>query len=222
MHIALLLWSLSASSALADPAEPAPAADACADPLPALIEAVRIEGDKRAYLCLVQRDEAGSALMTAAAAGGAGHERVTRALAVWRMPRLDERIPDDEARTYNPADRRLLRDAVQARRGRASPVPENAEIFAQFDWYKPDPHYTTARLDDLDRVNLGLVDKPPEVPKPVAAPAAEAMAEAPPAPPADSKGCGCAAMPSAKGAGFVLFAGMMLALRRRSRGSSAS
>ncbi len=218
---ALLLWAALAF-AQTSPSTPAPSADPAADPAcaetPALLEALRLGANRDAWLCLAQRDEAGPALLQAIGAGGPGTEHLTRALALWRMQRLDERLGEDEARALSPADRRLLRDAVQARRGRASPAPEHAEIFAWFSWYKPSTSYVPSRLTDLDKENMALIDRPPK--KPAAAPpAAAAMEEAEPtAPVAVEQGIcgGCAS----GGGGGLGAAGLALALavgrRRRS------
>ena len=215
----LLLWATLALAA--DPTPPASAeapvaADACGA-LPDLIAKIRLAEDKDAWLCLCKNDEAGPALLAALAAGGAGEDRLTRGLALWRMGHLDVQIPDDEARALSPADRRLLRDAVQARRGRASPAPEHAAIFAWFDWYKPDSHYTAARLSALDQQNMKLLDKPPPKPPPTP-PAAEAMkdqAAALPLPPAEKSGCSCASGGGAGGGLAALLIVALAAARRR-------
>ena len=225
-HLLLLLWTLvAAAQAPTAPAvapatppatEAAPAApvDPCARPLPELISAVQSLGERAVYNCLIARDDAGAALMDARATAGGGLDRTTRALAVWRMPRLDTRIPDEEARAYNPGDRRLLRDAIQARRGRASPSPEHDRIFKQFDWYKPDPKYTVAKLQPIDKENMALLDRPPPEPKPVVEPAADAVAKATaPAETGPTSACGCSAGARALGLAPLLVLG--LALRRR-------
>lgn len=202
-------------------ASPAPASDAapaaiCPDPTPALIDALRLKESREAWLCLSERDEAGPALLAAVEAGGAGSERVGRALALWRMQRLDERIPDGEARALSAADRRLLRDAVHARRGRASPAPEHAEIFAWFAWYKPDPRYLASRLDALDKENMAVLDAPPPPPPP-APPASAAMAEAAPAAPSpvETGFCGCTTGAASPGLLAVALAAAGLRARRR-------
>ena len=213
LHL-LLCLSLWAQAADAGASPAAASATSCTDPLPALIDRVRLQGEQAAYLCLATNPDAGSTLLTARAAGGAGLERVTRALALWRMQRLDSRIPDDEARAYNADDRRLLRDAVAARRGRASPVPEHARIFALFPWYQPDPSYTNARLTALDKANMALLDSPPKPPVAEKEPAKDAVAEAAPGAPPSSGHCGCGTTGAGASLAWVLAA---LALTRRLR-----
>lgn len=226
---ALLLWvALAAaqpSPEAAAPPEPAAPTEGAANPTesgcPAadpLIERLRAADAAEASGCLVKADDAGPALLSAIVAGGPGTERLTRTLALWRMQRLDERIPDAEARALSAADRRLLRDAVQARRGRATPAAEHAAIFSQYDWYKPDPRYMPNRLNEQDRENMGLLDKPPPEPPPEP-PASEAMSDAQEEAPAPvgTGFCGCATS-SSEGSGPLGLVGLMIglgALRRR-------
>lgn len=219
MHL-LLLWASLAlgadPSSAAAPASGAELASTCGE-VPALIEKIRLAEDKDAWICLAKRDEAGAALLAALAEGGQGADRLTRGLALWRMNRLDERIPDDEARALSPSDRRLVRDAVQARRGRASPAPDHAAIFAWFAWYRPDSHYTASRLTALDQQNMALLDKPPPKPPPKP-PAADAMkdgvTELPPAQP-EVGICSCASgSAAATGLGGLLVV-ILGAIRRR-------
>lgn len=181
----MVLWvALAAAEVPADPGD-----TSCQEPIPALIEEVR-QGEVPSS-CLLGPDEAGKALLDAVVAGGAGADRLARALTTWRMERLEERIPDAEARALPASERRLLRDAIQARHGRASPAPEHEAIFAARSWYKPDPKYTNARLTAQDKENMALLDRPPPEPK-AAPPAAAAMAESTPATGAKSGGrCGC-------------------------------
>lgn len=189
-----------------------------------LIEKIRIAEDKDAWLCLSRDDEGGPSLLAALAAGGPGGDRLTRGLALWSMARLDQRISDEEARALSPADRRLLRDAIQARRGRASPAPDHAAIFAWFSWYKPDSHYTVARLSELDQQNMALLDKPPPKPPPTP-PAAEAMKEAAaelPAAQPEEGVCGCASVGGATGGlGALLIVAVAAARRRGARATSS-
>lgn len=225
MHT-LSLWLLLVSPTRADvppvpPVESSTAApeapgiadvptDVCAAPLEELIRKIRAVGSKDTYLCLASRDDAGAALLTAAGEEGLGKERVTRALTVHWMQRLDQRLPGEVIRALNPDDRRLLRDAVYARRGRTSPSSEHAAVFSQFDWYKPNPRFLNSALKEVDRANIADIDHPPPPPEPE--PAAAVIAEA--APPASTTGrCGCQSA-----AGAPLF-GLLLAaaagIRRR-------
>ena len=216
MHHLLLWASLALGAAPTTPPTAAEAAPSCGT-LVELIGKMRLAEDKEAWLCLTRNDEAGPSLMNALAAGGAGADRLTRGLALWRMERLDEPISDDEARALSPGDRRLLRDAIQARRGRASPAPEHAAIFAWFAWYKPDSHYTAARLTVPDQQNMALLDKPPPKPPPTP-PAAEAMKDAVtelPTPQPEPGVCGCASLEgSASGLGTLLVLAFAASRRR--------
>lgn len=173
--------------------------------------------DRDAYLCLAYADEAHAPLLAAARADGLDPDvanRRTRALAVHLMQRLERALTADEVRALNAADRRLLRDAVYARRGRATPSQAHAQVFQQFDWYQPDPRYTNARLTALDRDNIALLDSPPPAPEEPAAPtAADAVAEAQQAGPVVPKGmCGCA---TGGGGGLAAALVALWGLRRR-------
>lgn len=175
-----VLGALAQEPAVAPTTEPAaaapPAENPCTDGVERAIEGVRLRGSKAAYLCLAGLDEAGPDLLRSALVGGANQERITRALALHMIVRLDGPMNLDALRALGAADRRLLRDAVYARRGRASPSVEQAEVFAQFDWYKPNPKYTDGLLTEQDRTNLGLIDNPPPPPPPETA--ADAVASA--------------------------------------------
>lgn len=184
-----------------------PTTDPCAESLDAAIEAVRASGSKAAYYCLADRDDAGAVLLLSIQRGGSNQERATRALAVHLMQHLDRELTGEELRALNPADLRLLRDAVYARRGRASPAAEHVAVFQQFDWYKPDPKYTNGRLTAQDRANLALIDHPPAAP-----PVEPAMAAMPTSAPANlgtnNGACGCAS----QGGGASVWAGLLAAL----------
>ena len=54
-----------------------------------------------------------------------------------------------------------LADALHAQHGRETPSADHAMVFKNFAWYQPDPTYTDARLTDLDRANLEMVNDPP-------------------------------------------------------------
>lgn len=217
------MWWLLAALAMGQEPGTSPTEDPCAAGLQTAIEAVRVSGSKPAYLCLAERDDAEVALLENLRQGGPNQERATRALAVHLMQRLDRALTGEEVRALNPSDRRLLRDAVYARRGRASPAAEHVAVFQQFDWYKPDPKFTDGRLDDIDRANLGIIDHPP--PEPPPEPAAAAMADVPP-PPAPAPDlmagrCGCATGEGSHGllAALILGFNSLRAARRRSAGT---
>ena len=185
---------------------------------------VQARGAEPAYLCLAARDDAGPALLAAAQAIGPETEhpaRVSRALALHLMQRLDRPLTHDEARALPAVDRRLLRDAVQARRGRPSPVPEHEALFRKFSWYRPDSSWSKSSLSALDRQNMALLDAPPKAPK---APKGEgdeaaiaALADAAQATPAGAGACGgCASGPGAPvGAGLSLLGALLARARRR-------
>ena len=198
------------------PAVPTP----CGVDLPALVQRVTAGDDLEASVCMAAVEEAGPALIASIQASGPGAQRLGSALALWRLQRLDVRIPDVEARLFSPADRRMLRDGVQARKGRASPSPEHAALFGRFSWYKPVAGFTPGRLTAQDRENMATLDKPPPEPKPVA-PAAEAMAEAQaPEPPQTEGACGCASSTGGASAAGLALALALGARRRRSTLSS--
>ena len=76
-------------------------------------------------------------------------------------------IGGEEARTYNPSDRRLLMDGIRAHRGRRSPSEVHARTLEQFPWYDPIGTYTENRLRDLDRNNIKTLETPPPPPPPL-------------------------------------------------------
>lgn len=207
-------FALSLGLALAAPAAPC---GSVADD----IEAVRTQGREEAYRCLAGADPAGPALVAWLAdppVEGAGAERVQRALALHVLHRLDLPADVPALRLLSAADRRLLRDAVHARRGRRSPSAAHDRVFAQFDWYAPDAGYTNARLTGLDRENLALIDDPPAPAPPVpdTEPAAAAVANA--APPAAAQvdaWCGCGAGVGGAGSAALVLALAPLLMRRR-------
>lgn len=177
--------------------------------------------DQAAYLCLAFEDRAYEPLM-AAATGDMPDDNVanrrTRALAAHLMQRLERALRPEEVRALNSADRRLLRDAVYARRGRATPSQAHRAVFVLFDWYRPDPAYNNGRLTDLDRENLALLDNPPpeEVVEEAGGTAADAVAEAQQGPVVPKGMCGCS---SAAGAGLAPWLlGLWATTRRRRRG----
>lgn len=140
------------------------------------------QADPTAYLCLALEEAAHDPLVAAVQAVPAADanlgNRLRRALAIHLMQRLDRPLEVEDLRLLSASDRRLLRDAVQARKGRATPVAAHARVFEQFDWYHPDPGYTQDRLDAQDRDNMALLDAPPPAPKAEGGSAAEAVAAA--------------------------------------------
>ncbi len=188
----------------------------CSDGQDAWLSELEATGSRRAYTCLAADETAAKALIARAAEPEPG-TRVTRALAVWRLHRLDGEVGAEEARTYNPADRRLLLDGIKAHRGRATPAPDHLKVLEAMPWYAPNDRYTDARLTPQDRQNMVLITTPP-APEPspaapeVSAPAAEVATEG---------RCGCATGQS-PALGWMLWLGLGLSwLRRAGPGASA-
>lgn len=152
------------------------------------VTTLRGAADKDAYLCLTREEDAPARI--AAALGGEGDARLTRALALWLLRRADRELDVALVRSLSPADRRLLADGIRARRGRRSPVPDHAAVFEQFAWYEPSAGYTDGRLTERDRANIATVDRPPPAPTPAAAVEAPEAPEAA-APPELTRLCGC-------------------------------
>ncbi len=173
------------------------------------------QGDHDAYMCFM-RAEAGRDVLLSEIAGapaGSGTERLTRALALWLLERTDREMDAALVAKLAPADRRLLADGIRARRGRASPAPEHAKVFAQLGWYVPVRTYTDGLLRAIDRANLEVVDprtrpKPPPAAAELRAPAGEepVTAQTP-----NLCGCGATGAPL----GLALLAGLLPLLRRR-------
>ena len=214
-------WLIFASMAFAAPVcEPVD--------YPTWIADVREHGREDAYLCLAHDAGAAAPLMQAIEAvetpDSGRQRRLQRALALHVMQRLDKPADVSALRAVNASDRRLLRDAVHARRGRKSPVPEHAAVFEKFDWYHPSSRFTNRELDTTDRENLAVIDRPPpeESPGPTTdAPAIDAMPKGPasaPKPANTTGACGCAATDWPPHALWLLVP-MMGLLRRRTRAS---
>jgi MYXO-CTERM domain-containing protein len=201
-------------------AAPPPCATSAADAIARLHTA----GEKEAYDCVMNSEGADLLLLAALAplppydpdATDTPRNRLTRALAMYGIARMDLALSADLVRAVNPADRRLMRDAVHARKGRKSPSAAHEAVFTQFTWYSPDPKYTDGRLSAIDKANVALIDKPPPPPEPEVESAAEAMAAAEPAAPSKSW-CGCSASAGAQRGGGLLLLGLTIAglLRRR-------
>lgn len=179
------------------------------DPI-AAVEQVRA-GAREGYECVVTHSAGRAAILAGLDAQGEHPERLTRALALNLLTQVDGAFAVEDVRRLSPADRRLLADGVRARRGRASPVPAHAEVFAQWDWYTPASTYADGRLSAVDRANIALADAPPPAPEPVAG-------EAEPAPDAKAESgglFGCAAAGGAGMRGGLLLAAVALVGRRR-------
>lgn len=190
----------------------AAAAEDCAEPLQTYIDAVQAAGEPGAYQCLIELDEAGAVLLEQSAEET---PRIRRALAVHWIHRLEAPLPHAVARVLAASDRRLMADAVHARHGRQSPVPEHHTVFAQFEWYQPDERYSNRRLTEVDRANLEVLnDPPPEPAAEIEASAAEAIAEVA-ATPVTERGCGACSSGGLAGGWALALAGMLGVRRRR-------
>lgn len=191
----VVAWTLMGSVARAAP-------PACSGTPADWIQALTEGPDLTAYMCLGYVDDAHDPLLARATEPPTDPNvarRISRALAVHLMLRLDRALTPEEVRPLNGADRRLLRDAVYARRGRRTPSAAHAEVFARFDWYQPDDEFDNSRLTDLDRANIAMIDHPPD-PPPAQASAAEAVARTQdrPAVPQGMCGCSAASVPAAR------------------------
>ena len=167
--------------------------------------------DLTASMCLGYVDAAHDPLLAAAAEPPSDRDvanRLSRALAVHLMLRLDRAITPEESRPLNGADRRLLRDAVYARRGRRTPSAAHAAVFERFDWYQPDDQFNNRRLTDLDRANLAMIDSPPAPPPDAGPSAADAVADSQDQPAVPQGMCGCAAG-STRGASWAWLLGLL-------------
>jgi MYXO-CTERM domain-containing protein len=184
-------------------------------------------GSKEDYLCVSKAETGKDLLVTEMLKDpAADHARLTRALVLWLLERTDRPMDPAVVARLSPADRRLLADGIRARRGRASPAPEHAAVFANLTWYEPIPGYNDARLRPIDRENLLVVDPPvhPAAPDPSDEGADEGVGEIAPvilpktAKTAEApKMCGCAGVEGG-GAGLGLLGGLALLTRRRRRG----
>ncbi|MCP4807445.1 MAG: hypothetical protein GY913_34250 [Proteobacteria bacterium] len=185
-------------------------ADCGADPITDL----RAMATPDTYECAIGLGPA--PLLVAAAEPLPFPERITRALAVWRLRNLETAVPADEARAYGPADVRLLTDGIKAHRGRETAAEEHAVVFEQMEWYAPRADYTDGRLTELDQANLAMLLDPPAPVVEVVETAADAMATAPAK---KRTGCGCGADDAAPAGALILLLGLFS--RRRGRTPSA-
>lgn len=199
--------------------DPAP----CPPPAAPYIADVGERGDETSYLCLIETDAFRDPLVAAIDAAPPDDPalpRYTRALALHLAARAEDPFDASLVRRLNPADRRLLADAIKARRGRKSPSEEHDAIFHQQWWYRADKTYSDNELSKVDRDNIAMANDPPEpAPEPEPEPAA-AIDPVAAAPSAATRGCGCSAEPIATGANSGLVAALACVLattRRRSR-----
>ncbi|MES2641552.1 MAG: hypothetical protein V4850_18820 [Myxococcota bacterium] len=150
--MSLLLVGLAVAAAPTSPTTPA------CDPATS-VAALPENGAREDYLCVSQADTGKDLLLAEIDKDPLGeHNRLTRALVLWLLERADGPMDPDDIARLSPGDRRLLGDGIRARRGRASPSPEHAAVFAQLPWYAPMQNYTDGRLRPIDRANLEIVD----------------------------------------------------------------
>ncbi len=178
-------------------------------------------GDPEGYLCVVRSPAALEPLIAAIEAAKAAEDeatlsRTTRALALYLAARSHEPWDAGYVRLLNPADRRLLADAVKARRGRKSASAEHDAVFAQQPWYHVDERYTDNKLSLVETENIHLADRPPPPPPPEPPEAGFGkMGKQPLLPPPEvaPRTCGCTSAPvQVAWMGLPL---LVLGLRRR-------
>jgi len=155
-------------------------------------------GDVPAYRCMVALPSAVSELSDKIRTGTPQTKpRLQRALVFALMQEVESPWEPEVVQLLSPADRRILADAVKARRGRKSPSELHHHIFEQWDWYQPKPGYTDNLLTSVDRTNISMADDPTALLK------AEPVNLSPAAPvdvslqpvSAPSSGCSCSTAP---------------------------
>ena len=186
----LVLGLCVQSTAWANPEEcPASAEDA--------VQALAASPTQASYLCVInneaarvplveriQQEQGRDAPPTAA---------YSRALTLHLAARSQQAWDVDFVALLTPDDRRLLADAVKARRGRKSPSAKHDEIFQLQPWYTVRAGYTDNGLTQVEKDNIAMADSPelfrnrspsvePSVPTPEPAAAGA---------PQPSSGCGC-------------------------------
>lgn len=171
-------------------------------------------GDRSAYECLAG-NPSGQALlidMLKKPQDEGTQNKLSRALALWRLYRLNALISPEEARSYQPTDLRLLQDGIRAHRGRKSPSSDHLKVFEKISWYQPNAIYTDSLLTEQDHANLQMLLKPP-------APVTEKTDEEPDEKVMQRTECSCTpgCMSSTSGAGLMalFFSGLVL-IRRQS------
>ncbi|NOY27966.1 MAG: YARHG domain-containing protein [Oligoflexia bacterium] len=221
--MSLFFWLILVWSAQAQIASPA-----CQGTPQQWLETLTQGANRDAYLCLAGSDEAAAMLLQAAsatdpAAAGADANvahRLTRALALHIILRLDRPVSAQQSRALNSADRRLVSDAIRARRGRRTPSADHAAVFEQFEWYQPDDHYNNGQLTKLDRANIAMIDHPPTPPTPQkTASAADGVAQGARSGQLPRGACGCMAGPgmSTLSRGLLGLLVCLALVRRRER-----
>lgn len=184
----------------------------CDEPVDSYFDGVA-QGDEASYLCVIATDTAVEPLVQRIHLGDESGNRYTRALALHLAFRAEMPWEPALIRLLTPSDRRLLADAVKAKRGRRSPSAAHDEIFKKQPWYKVEEHYTDNLLTEVERANIEMANNPP----PPDVLAHEKPGDAPMADPATSVApevslCGCA---SNSGASWVVLPLLFVGLRRR-------
>lgn len=129
----------------------------CDGPTAAYVDAILDQAPRSAYTCVARADD-GAAELLARPAGDKA-VRVSRALAMWRLGRLDGRIEAEELAVYNDMDRALLAEGIEAHRGKPVRNGLYVNVYQELGWYRPDPRYTPELLTERDRENLALLGR---------------------------------------------------------------
>ena len=72
---------------------------------------------------------------------------------------LDQPLPASALDPLSRLDLRLLRNTIAARHGAVFKAKTLTDAFAQASWYQPNPAYTTALLNVVDRANIRAVTR---------------------------------------------------------------
>jgi uncharacterized protein (TIGR03382 family) len=211
---------LLAAALAADPAEPPKRPKPCPPPAEPWLDDVAQRGDETSYKCLIETDEFLVPLVEAIGkeADEGARNRYTRALALHLAARADKPWEPAHVRLLNAADRRLLADAVKARKGRQSPSPEHDAVFQKQWWYRVDT-YTDNELTEVEKANIAMANDPPPPADPDA-PDTDAPVMLPPVEQPPSA-CGCASSGTGASAWGALALGVVLSRRRLARRARA-
>jgi hypothetical protein len=70
---------------------------------------------------------------------------------------LDKLLRVDQLKDYSLRDLQLLRNTIYARRGRGFKRESIREYFSRMEWYREDPAYTDAMLNETDKRNIQII-----------------------------------------------------------------
>lgn len=70
---------------------------------------------------------------------------------------LDKLLKVDQLKDYSLRDLQLLRNTIYARRGRGFKRESIREYFSRMEWYREDPAYTDAMLNETDKRNIQII-----------------------------------------------------------------